>query len=59
MATDLVTTIIFLSEQNIIANIKILIDSLHEHSGHLSQLKKKKTKTSSFRLLELEIWAEH
>jgi hypothetical protein len=55
---DLLTNIIFLSEQNIIANVKIWTDILHESSGHLSQLSNK-TRMSSFELLELEIWAEY
>jgi hypothetical protein len=55
---DLVTTLIFLSEQNINANIRIWTDSLHESSGKLSPLFKK-TRMSSFGLLELEIWVEH
>jgi len=55
---DLVTTIIFLSEPNIIANVRIWIDSLHESSRNLSQLSNK-TIMSSFEILELEIWAEH
>jgi len=55
---NLVTTIIFLSEQNVIANVRIWTDNLHKHSRHLSQLSNK-TRMSSFGLLELEIWAEH
>jgi len=55
---DLVTTLIFLSEQNIIGNIRIWTDSLHESFGKLSQLSNK-TRMSSFGLLELEIWVEH
>jgi len=55
---DLVTTIILLSEQNVIANIIIWTDSLHESFGHLSQFFKN-TRMSSFGLLELEIWAKH
>ena len=54
----LTTTIIFLSEQNIIVNVIIWTDSLHESSGHLSQLSNK-IQMSSFGLLELKIWAEH
>jgi hypothetical protein len=55
---DLATTIIFLSEQNIIANVRIWTDSLHESSGNLSSLTNK-TIMSSFGLLELKIWAEY
>jgi hypothetical protein len=59
MATfDLVTILIFLSAENIIANIRIWTDSLHESSGKLSQISNK-TRMRSFWLLELEIWAEH
>jgi len=47
-----------LSEQNIIDNIRIGTDSLHESSGKLSQLSNK-TKIGIFGLLELEIWTEH
>jgi hypothetical protein len=55
---DLVTILIFLSEQNVIANIRIWIDSLHESFGKLSQISNK-TRIGAFGLLELEIWAEH
>jgi hypothetical protein len=55
---DLVTILIFLSAENVIANIKIWAASLHESSGKLSQLSNK-SRTSAFGLLELEIWAEH
>jgi hypothetical protein len=50
----LTTTIIFLSEQNIIVNVIIWTDSLHESSGHLSQLSNK-IRMSSFGLLEHKI----
>jgi len=55
---DLVTTVIFLFEQNVIVNVRIWIDNLHESSRHLSQLSKK-IRISAFGHLELEIWAEH
>jgi len=47
-----------LSAKNIIANIRIEADSLHESSGKLSQLSNK-IRIGAFGLLELEIWAEH
>jgi len=55
---DLVTLLIFLSAENVIANIRIWTDSLHKSYGQLSQLSKK-TRIGAFELLELEIWAEH
>jgi len=55
---DLVTILIFLSVENIIANIRIWTDSSHESSGKLSQLSNK-IRIGTFGLLELEIWAEH
>ena len=55
---NLVTILIFLSAENVIANINIWADSLHESSGKLSQLSDK-TRVDAFWLLELEIWAEN
>ena len=55
---DLETILIFLSAENIIANIIIWTDSLHESSGKLSLLSNK-TRMRSFGLLELEIWAKY
>jgi hypothetical protein len=55
---DLVTILIFLSKQNVIANIRIGIDCPHKHFRKLSQLSNKK-RIDAFGLLELEIWAEH
>jgi len=54
---DLVTILIFLSADNVIANIKIWTGSLHDSFGKLSHLSNK-TRMRSFGLLELEIWAE-
>ena len=48
---DLVTLFIFLSAENIIANTRIWIDSLHKSSGKLSQLSNK-TRIGTFVLLE-------
>ena len=48
----------FGTSENVIANIRISTDSLHESSGKLSQLSNK-TRMSSYGLLELEIWVEH
>jgi hypothetical protein len=56
---DLVTILIFLSADNVIANIRIWTDSLHDSSGKLSHLSNKKKRIGAFGLLELEIWAEH
>jgi hypothetical protein len=53
-----VTILIFLSEQNVIANVRIGIDCPHEISRKLSQLSNKK-RIGAFGLVELEIWAEH
>jgi hypothetical protein len=55
---DLVTTIIFLFEQNVITNVRIWTYNLYESSGHLSPLSNK-TRISSFGLLKLEIWVEY
>jgi len=54
---DLVTILIFLSEQNIITNVRIWTDYIHTSSRKLSQLSNKK-RIGAFGLLELEIWAE-
>jgi len=54
----LVTILIFLSKQNVIANVRIRIDLNHESSRKLSQISRKK-QLRSFGLLELEIWVEH
>ena len=48
----------FLSAENVIANIQIWADSPNESSGKFSQLSNK-TRIGAFELLELEIWAEH
>jgi len=55
---DLVTILIFLSEQNIISNIRIWTDFRHESSRKLCQLSIKK-QIGAFGRLELEIWVEH
>ena len=55
---DLVTILIFLSEQNVIDNIRIWTDLNHESYRKLSQISWKK-KMRLFELLELEIWAEY
>jgi hypothetical protein len=47
-----------LSAKNVIANIRIETDSLHESSEKLSKLSNK-TRIGAFGLLELKIWAEH
>ena len=55
---DLVTIIIFLSEQNVIDNVRIWITCTHKSSRiFVSSFQEKKLR--SFELLELEIWAEH
>jgi len=55
---DLVTILIFLSEQNVIANVRIWVDSPHESSRKLSQLFNK-IRIGAFGPLKLEIWVEH
>jgi hypothetical protein len=47
-----------LSAKNIIANIRIGTNSLHESSEKLSKLSKK-IRIGAFGILELKIWAKH
>jgi hypothetical protein len=54
---DLVKILIFLSEQNIIANIRTRTTCAIKVIGNCLNFPRKKLR--SFGLLELEIWAEH